>query len=332
MNLITGASGLVGSWLLLELSKRGKPIRAMKRSDSSIEPVKKLFTEFLDLSYFEKIEWVDADLLNLPSLEKSMDGVETVFHTAAFISFDARDRKEIYKTNVTGTENLVNTATVAKVQNFVLLSSVSALDIDENKKIIDENSKWNPELPHSWYAISKKRSELEFFRISEEFGVNILIVNPSVIIGSLNASRASESLFERSLKKKAFSTGGKTGFVDVRDVAFCLAELVEENKWNQKFILNSENKHFYEVIDFIRQEKKLKKAYLISDSKLKWLKKLSKLNRLFGGLVIDDATYIALTGITEYSNEKVKTALNFKFIPVEESISFHRQRFERLKS
>lgn len=332
MNLVTGATGLVGSWLLLELSKRGKPVRAMKRIGSSVEPVKNLFLEFLDLEHFEKIEWTDADLLDLASLSNAVKGVETIYHTAAKVGFDPRYRKKIYRTNVYGTENLINTAAEMSVSNFLFVSSISTLDAEIGSQTIDENSKWNPELPHSDYAISKRRAEMEVYRTSEETGMNICIVNPSVIIGSLNSRRSSESLFERAFRKSGLTTDGITGFVDVRDVAFCLAELAEKEIWNQKFILNAEDLKFSEVFDLIRKKHNLKKMTVLSNAQLKLIKNLSKLSLMFGGPGITNAAYSALTGKSNYSNRKIMDVLDFKFISVKDSIEFHSERYLRLKS
>lgn len=325
--MVTGATGLVGSWLLLELSKREMPLRAMKRADSSTEGVRKLFEEFSDMAHFEKIEWIEADLLNLPRLSKAVENVGTIYHTAAFVSFDSRCKNKIFETNISGTENLVNTAISQSTSNLILVSSISTLDNEEGKAQIDENSKWNSELTHSYYAISKRRSEMEFFRAGEEAGINVLIVNPSIVIGSLNANRPSESLFKIASKKETYATNGITGFVDVRDVAFCVAELTQRELWGQRFILNAGERSFVEVFDFLKKDQKKGSIKLLSNSKLKLLKNLSKIGSLFGGRLIDDASFVALCGKSVYSNQKIREVLDYEFIPIEESLAFHLKRY-----
>lgn len=332
MNLVTGATGLVGSWLLLELSKRGLPVRAMKRAGSSKASVKKLFQEFEAGDLFDKIEWVETDLLDITTLPQALKGIETLFHSAAFVSYEARHRKKIYCTNVTGTENLVNIATNNGVSNLVLVSSIATLNSDEGNNHIDELSKWNPEKPHSWYAASKKRAEMEFYRAAAETASNVMIVHPSVIIGSLDGKRPSEDLFRRIFRKNAFATRGKTGYVDVRDVAYCLAELSSRALWNQRFVLNSGNRSFVEVFDFVRNNYQLGKTKVLSDTLLKILKVMSWVGVWLGGRVIDDATFAALTGDSVYSVQKVKDLLGFEFVPVEESLLFHAERYLSQKS
>src|SRR5690625_4597178 len=182
MILVTGATGLVGSYLLLELSKRGEEVFAMKRSTSSIEATKRLFEEFSDLETFEKINWLEADLLDVPSLIEALKGIKTIYHTAAAVGFDKKTSKVIKDTNVLGTENLVNIALFDKVDNLIFFSSIFILDRLMHETEINENSKWNQELSHSEYVISKYISELQAWRGSHE-GLNVLVLYPLNIIG-----------------------------------------------------------------------------------------------------------------------------------------------------
>src|SRR5690606_23434351 len=190
-------------------------------------------------------------------------------HTAASVGFDDRSKKLIQEINVKGTENLVNLAISNQIPNFVYISSIAVLDELPGDKIIDENSKFDQEKTHSEYAISKKKGEMNVWRGSEE-GLNVLVVYPSVVIGSLDGNRASEKLFKLANKKKMFSTNGLTGYVDVRDVAFSLAELTERNLWNQKFIISADDKSFVEVFNYLRKNKNLPEVKILSEGKLKW--------------------------------------------------------------
>src|SRR5690606_30660885 len=275
MVFVTGATGLIGGYLLLELSKRGKKIRAMKRQNSDLSAVKKLFSEFSDLNSFEKIEWVETDLLEISTLSEALREIQTIYHTAGCVGFDDRQKELIHKINVEGTENLVNLAISENVPEFVYISSIAVLDNAPGEKIIDENSKWDGEIDHSEYAISKKKGEMAVWRGSQE-GLNVLVVYPSVVIGSFDGKRASEQIFELASKNKMFATEGITGYVDVRDVAFCMAELVEKQKWNERFIITSESKSFMGILNFIRQKWNLPKVSVLSEFKLKLVRNLDR--------------------------------------------------------
>src|SRR5690606_23744962 len=107
MVFVTGATGLIGGYLLVELSNRGQKIRAMKRAGSSLAPIQKLFEEFSTLEKFNEIEWAETDLLDVPSLSDALQGVQTVYHAAGCVGFDDRRRETIRQVNVEGTENLI---------------------------------------------------------------------------------------------------------------------------------------------------------------------------------------------------------------------------------
>ena len=330
MVFVTGATGLIGGYLLLELSKRGKEIRAMKRKNSDLSAVKHLFLEFSDLNSFEKIEWIETDLLEISALSEALQGIQTIYHTAGCVGFDDRQKKLIHQINAEGTENLVNLAIAENVPEFVYISSIAVLDNAPGEKIIDENSKWNSEIDHSEYAISKKKGEMAVWRGSQE-GLKVLVVYPSVVIGSFDGNRASEKIFKLASKEKMLATTGVTGYVDVRDVAFCMAELVNKEKWNQNFIITSEEKSYLEVFNFLRNKWNLKPVKSLSESKLKLIQKISQISRLFGGPSMSKASLSALTGKVKYSNQKIKNELEFTFVPVEEALNFHSERFKNIK-
>lgn len=329
MVFVTGATGLIGGYLLLELTKRGKQIRAMKRSDSSLSAIQKLFEEFSTIQQFNQIQWVETDLLDVPLLSESLQGVQTIYHTAGVVGFDDRKKEIIHQINVEGTENLINLAVSENVSEFVYVSSIAVLDNAPGEKMIDETSKWDGEQEHSEYAISKKKGEMAVWRGSQE-GLKVLVVYPSVVIGSFDGKRASEQIFQLAGKKKMFASEGITGYVDVRDVAFSMAELVEKEKWNQSFIINSENKSFAEIMAFLRNKWNLSKIAVLSESKLKLLRKISYISRFFGGKYMSKSSYNALTGKSVYSSEKIKRELELKFISIDESLEFHSERFKKL--
>lgn len=331
MVFVTGATGLIGSYLLVELAKRGEKIRAMKRRNSSLEAVRNLFQDLYKVEAFETIEWVEADLENIPKLIEALQGIKTIYHTAAHVGFDDRSRKDIQRINIKGTENLVNLAISASIPEFVYLSSISVLDQSPDEKIISENSKWDPDRAHSEYAISKKKGEMNVWRGSQE-GLNVLVVYPSVVIGSLDGMRASEKIFKLAYKKKAFATEGITGYVDVRDVVFSMVELVEQNKWNEGFILNSSEKSFVEIFNYLRKNQNLNPIKAVSRGKLKMAKFFSQFSKILRGPYMSEASFLALTGDSSYSTEKIKTTLNHQFIKIEDALDFHSARYLQQKT
>ena len=90
MILVTGGTGLVGAHLLYRLSQTESKIRAIYRTEAKIKKTKHVFgyfTENVD-DLFNKIEWVEADILDLPRLMEAFQDVSHVYHSAALVSFD----------------------------------------------------------------------------------------------------------------------------------------------------------------------------------------------------------------------------------------------------
>ena len=114
--LVTGANGFVGSYLLRFLLDRGyTKIRAIYRKNSNLDLVK---------SISDRIEWVECDILDQVGLEDALKGVEQVYHSAAIISFDRSQRKEMMKVNVDGTANLVNLALLQGVKRLLQVRNI----------------------------------------------------------------------------------------------------------------------------------------------------------------------------------------------------------------
>ncbi len=245
MILVTGGTGLVGIYLLMELSKNSKlPIRAIYRSlpkKAFAEQVFKTCNTNTDFpNHWKRIEWIKADITEIPSLEKAFIGITQVYHCAGFISWNATDFEKLKKINIEGTANMVNLSLTQKVEKFCHVSSISTLNLTPGEIIFTEASQWNPEAENSVYAISKFGAEMEVQRGIQE-GLSAVIVNPGVIIGPGFYSSGSGELFKKVAKGIPFYTTGKTGYVGVWDTVRIMHHLMKANKFDDRFIIVSEN-------------------------------------------------------------------------------------------
>lgn len=325
MVFVTGATGILGRVIVLELLKKGKNVRAAKRPTSNIDEVKdsyKFYTENPG-DFFNKIEWVNVDFDDIDSLQSALAGVEEVYHCAAKVSFHPKDEKEMYHTNIKGTENLLFACEGSDVKKFLHVSSVAVLDGFNEKGELDEDSDFNPKIEHDAYAISKHLSEMEVWRASAE-GLNTIIINPAIIIGSGNWNQSSGELFS-TFEKNNFTFSGGSAYVDVRDVAGISVELMEKNAFGQRFILISESKRYSEIGSLIRGKLGLKDAKILSKSQLN-AGRLA--NILFGWFIpklriVTRSNIESVTSFNTISNQKIKEELDYQFIPVKESIDFH---------
>ena len=334
MILVTGATGILGRVIVLELLKRGKTVRAAKRKSSNLEEVKDSFRFYTKNSteFFNKIEWINVDFEDIYSLQKALIGVEEVYHCAAKVSFHPKDKRKMYKTNIEGTKQLLYACENSSVKKFLFVSSIAVLDGFNENGELDESSDFNPKVDHSSYAISKHFSEMEVWRASAE-GLNVAIVNPGLIIGSGNWNESSGTLF-KELGENAYTFSGGTSYVDVRDVAKISVELMENNIFGERFILISENKKYQDVANFIKQ-KLGKPATKIVPNGL--LKVGVFLNAILGWLIspLKMANKVNVQSVTEFnkiSNKKIKEKLNYEFISVEESLAFHLENYKKDRS
>jgi nucleoside-diphosphate-sugar epimerase len=252
MILVTGGTGLVGSYLLYDLVCKGYEVKAIRREHSKLDAVKRIFNH-LDghgNRLFEKIRWVEADLLDIDSLEDALAGVTDVYHCAAMVSFNPRRKQEMITNNLQGTANLVNAALAGQVRKFCHVSSVSALAKSAGQPLVNDESGWRSSKKDPPYAISKYESEREVWRGMSE-GLNAVIVSPAIIIGYGDAGRDSGRLIPSISKISLFYTGGANGMVGVRDVTRAMILLMESDISQERFILNSENKPFRELTAMI---------------------------------------------------------------------------------
>ncbi|MEY8759544.1 NAD-dependent epimerase/dehydratase family protein [Chryseobacterium tongliaoense] len=325
MVFVTGATGILGRIIVLELLKRGKNVRAAKRPTSNLNEVKHSYAFYTENpgDFFNKIQWVDTDFDDINSLQDALKGVDEVYHCAAKVSFHPKDEKEMYHTNIKGTENLLFACEGSEVKKFLHVSSVAVLDGFNEKGELDEDSEFNPKLEHPAYAISKHLSEMEVWRASAE-GLNTIILNPGIIIGSGNWNQSSGELFH-TFEDNSFTFSGGSSYVDVRDVAGIAVELMEKNIFGERFILVSENKKYAEVGHQIREKLGLKDAKILTKTQLnagRWA------NILFGWLIpklkiVTRSNIESITSFNTISNQKIKEKLGYQFIPVQESIDFH---------
>lgn len=322
MILVTGGTGLVGSHLLYLLTKSNNNIRAIKRATSDLKPVKNVFESYEGIELFSAINWINADILDVPSLEDAFKDITQVFHCAANISFAKSEYQNLLKTNIEGTANVVNLCIANKVKKLCHVSSVAALGTPLNSEKINEKTDWNPEANNNGYAISKFGAEMEVWRGSQE-GLAIIIVQPSVILGEGHWKSASGSLFTTIKKGIPKYPKGGTGFVDVRDVANALFLLMQSDIKNEAFILSATNSSYKDIITQIANYIGVKppKAFA-KDWELSFLAFFQKLSGLFTGKTpsLNKETIYSLQHISEYDGSKITKSSTFQYTPIQTTL------------
>ena len=200
-----------------------------------------------------RIEWVEGDVQDIPSLDLAMQDCDRVYHAAALVSFTTKDVKKMLDINVQGTANIVNVALSHKIKKLAYVSSISALSRYEDNDEVTEENYWKPNPKNSNYAISKYLSEQEVWRGIQE-GLPAVIINPSVILGPGDWNRGSAKIFQKVWEGLKYYSSGGTGYVDVVDVSKSLIELMNSDVVNERYIVNSENLQFRTVFDWIAED------------------------------------------------------------------------------
>ncbi|HUC81898.1 MAG TPA: NAD-dependent epimerase/dehydratase family protein [Flavisolibacter sp.] len=240
MILVTGGTGFLGAYIIKNLVEKGHAVRAIRRSAN--------LPFFIDSATWQKVEWMDGDVLDVVSLGDAMQGVDAVVHSAAIVSFVKERRKEMYATNINGTENVVNMALEAGVRRLLHVSSVAALGRTTNATMVNEEKKWEDNRNNTHYAITKHHAEMHAWRGFAE-GLEGVIINPSTILGFGNWHQSSCAIFKNAYKSFPWYTKGVNGFVGVEDVAEAAVRLLLSNVTEQRFIVNAENRSFQSLFN-----------------------------------------------------------------------------------
>ena len=321
---LTGSTGLIGGHLLVHLFNCKYQIRALIRSTSSFEQLR-LICNFYGISFqnlHDSVEWVYGDTLDYVGLLESMAGVEEVFHCAALVSFNQKNNEELLRTNVRGTANMVDSALECGVRRFCFISSIGSLGSENDNGLIDENSFRDPNKKNSTYSESKFLSELEVWRGSVE-GLNVVILNPGVVLGSGRLDKGSLLLFGVARKGMPFYTEATTGYVDVRDICSIAIELMSKDIFGKRFILVSENIDNKQLFKLIANEFG-KKGPSVHAGKviLNIAAFLSMVIGKFTGNVpqLTNETVKTAQNPQRYSSKQIIETLNYKFIPIKKTI------------
>ncbi|HEV7332207.1 MAG TPA: NAD-dependent epimerase/dehydratase family protein [Flavisolibacter sp.] len=233
---ITGGTGFLGAYIIKNLVEKGHAVKALRRSTSQLP-------FFIPPAVWEKVEWIEGDVLDVVALEEGMQGAEAVIHSAAIVSFAKMDRDVMYKVNIDGTANVVNIALEAGVKRLLHVSSVAALGRTLNATTVSEEKKWEATKANTNYAITKHQAEMNAWRGFAE-GLEGVIINPSTILGYGNWHQSSCAIFKNAYKEFPWYTKGINGFVGVEDAAEAAVQLLLSNITQKRFIVNAENRSF----------------------------------------------------------------------------------------
>lgn len=310
----------MGSYIIRELVEKKYTVRAIRRSHKSGGH---RVPFYISKEIWDKVEWVDADVLDIIALEQAMTGIDTVIHSAGIVSFIKKERKEMYRVNVEGTANVVNTALEKNIRRFVHISSVAALGRKENSAKVNEEIKWEEHRSNTHYAKSKYKAELEVWRGIGE-GLNGVILNPSTVLGFGDWNNSSCAIFKKVYDEFSWYSSGLNGFVDVEDVARAAVLMMENNISEERFIVNGYSWPFKKLQDTIADgfgKKRPSRSVTPLLMSIAW--RMEKLRSYFTKtrpLLTKESAKVAQSK-TYFENAKLLGKLEgFSFTPLEQTI------------
>lgn len=321
---MTGGTGFLGAYLLRDLLNQGYTnIRALKRSTSPMD----LVEDFAD-----RIQWIEGDILDIFVLEDNLEHVDQLYHCAALVSYDPRDVRKMFKINEVGTANVVNASLHQGVKKVVHVSSIAAVGRNKNLNRLTEKNQWERNEFNTNYAISKYKSEMEIWRGVAE-GLNAVIVNPSIILGSGFWDRGPAGFFQKIWDGLRFYPPGATGFVDVRDVTDFMIRLMESDKNNERFILNATNDSYLNIFTNIAQSLDKSAPNILANRfmrglvwRMEWLRTKISGQRP----IITRETAHSSARKWQFDNQKsLATFPDFRYLPIEKTIAETGQQFKK---
>lgn len=330
MILITGATGMVGGHLLLQLLTQGKQVKAIYREEAKIESLASgpLFKEAKHL--LRLVTWYKADVRNITELEPVFEGVDEVYHCAALISFNPKDYRALRNINIDGTANVVNLCIAHRIKKLCYVSSIAALGQPNTNGITDETCFWNPEEDHDVYSITKYGAEMEVWRASQE-GIPVVVVNPGVIFGGGIYSKSME-VFERVKKGFPYYTTGGSGFVGVEDVVKAMLFLMNSEVANERFVLVAENHTYKNLLTLVAEAMGKRPPHIeINKRVLNFLRLADFLKGMVtsGNRRITKQMVHSVTEVSTYSSAKLE-ALGFGFEPLQTSVERYATEFKQV--
>jgi dihydroflavonol-4-reductase len=258
MDLVTGANGFIGNVLVKELLNRGRKVRSLCRRSSDMSSI-----DGLD------IEGFTGDILNIESLIKAFEGVETVYHLAGIISIMPGNKKRIREINYGGTINVIKACKACGVRKLVYTSTIHALKEPPDSILFDENMPFDTMNQRGEYDRSKALASKAVIDASDRDGngkgLQTFVVCPTGTIGPYDykISSVTMTLLDYCMGRVKISVNGAYDFVDVRDVAAGHIMAAERGNPGSHYILSGQRVTMDDMMEILRDNTGIPKPRII---------------------------------------------------------------------
>ncbi|XP_073147559.1 tetraketide alpha-pyrone reductase 2-like isoform X1 [Henckelia pumila] len=258
---VTGGTGFIAAHLIKSLLGKGHTVVTTARNPENVDQISYLW----DLNGSkERLHIVKADLLAEGSFDEAVAGVDGVFHTASpvLVAYDANVKENLIDPCIRGTLNVLDSCKkTCSVKRVILTSSCSSIRYRYDVSTVSSlnESHWSDseycQRYNMWYAYAKTIAEKEAWKMAEESGIDLVVVNPSFVVGPLLAPQPTSTLvIILSIVKGLIEEYPNTtvGFVHIEDVVNAHILAMEESKASGRLICSSSVAHWSEIIDILR--------------------------------------------------------------------------------
>src|SRR5688572_12128787 len=251
VTLVTGGTGFLGAHLVRKLCERGERVRVLTRGGAG---------ELDDLGVELVQGDVVRDLEGATPLARAIDGCDTVYHLAGFVSRSGEDSSRMMRVHVDGTRRVLTAAKQAGVRRVVLASTSGTIAVSrEAEPILDESAPYPTEIVSGWpYYLSKIYQEKLALDLAATLGIDLVVVNPSLLLGPGDLRDSSTGDVRRFLDKKipVVPPGGMC-FVDARDAADGTLSAMEKGRTGERYLLGGPN---WTIADFFGRLERISKV------------------------------------------------------------------------
>jgi nucleoside-diphosphate-sugar epimerase len=255
---VTGATGYLGSHVVLDLLDRGFHVRAALREPK--HPSKNKHVTDLAKGRSGTLELCAFDIDDEPTFVPAFEGTDAVIHTASAVTLTAKDpEREIVGVAVKGAEQAARAAIAAKVPRLVMTSSVAAVaDIPDGHAYTEKEWNESATVKSDPYAVSKVRAERAARKIASESNgaLSIVTILPSLILGPVLAEqhlRTSPAIIFELLKGAWPGVPDlRFAIVDVRDVARAHVQAIESGEQG-RYITSAGSRSLRDLAPLLRE-------------------------------------------------------------------------------
>lgn len=243
IDLVTGASGLLGGNLVRSLASNGRRVRILLRKSSKT----------FHINDIPGLERVEGDITDPASLRRALTGVENVYHCAAKVTISRKMSESIWRTNVIGTENILEEARQAAIRRLVFCSSVDAIGLSHGQQSSDENTPWNWDALglETAYARSKYEAQKRVLAAAQN-GLEAVVVCPTFMLGAYDPHPSSGQLILSVAQNRVLpGMPGGNNFVDVEDVVTGMQTAAYKGQPGEIYILGNHNLPYQQIFEII---------------------------------------------------------------------------------